>query len=46
MKRGNTVALSNAKLMLVVQCSRMRVAVEFEKNEGKYSVISINELLD
>jgi|APAra7269097289_1048552.scaffolds.fasta_scaffold03461_3 hypothetical protein len=45
-KSGKTIPLPNAKMMLVVQCSRMRVAAEFEKIEGKYSVISIAELVD
>lgn len=45
-KLGNTVAVSKSKLMLIVQCSRMRALAEFEENEGKYSVISIGELVD
>jgi len=45
-KSGKTFPLPHAKMMLVVQCSGMRVAAEFEKIEGKYSVISIAELVD
>lgn len=45
-KLGNTVAVSKSKLMLIVQCSRLRVLAEFEKIEGKYSVISVGELVD
>lgn len=45
-KRGKAASLPNAKVIFVVQCSRMKVAAEFTKIEGKYSVENISELVD
>lgn len=45
-KKGNIVLLKKSKIMLVVQCLEMRVAVEFEKKKDKYLLVYIGELLD